>query len=138
MLSDVQRARVRFHLGYPNDQISGPSLEVQQNLLLDRLAPMTELGLIGDPTDQTEEFQGLPLCAPGSQLDRLEQAWGNLGPATIDDSLFVQSAGSVSLRRDELQARRSLYREQQEHLATLLDVKLFGYSAQIQGPHDCY
>lgn len=138
MLSEVQKARTRFHLGYPNDQISGPSLEVQQNLLLDRLAEMTELGLVGDPTAQTVEFQGLPLCAPGSALDRLEIAWSNLGPDTIDDSLFVQSAGSVALRRDELAARRSLYRELQNQLATLLDVELFGYSAQRQGPHHCY
>jgi len=136
MLSEVQKARTRFHLGYPNDQIHGPTLEIEQNLVLSNLAPMTELALVGDATAQTIEFQGLELCAPGSMLARLETAWGNLGPDTVDDSLFVSVAGSVTLRNDELRARRRLYDEIREQLAVLLNVELFSMTGT--GPHSCY
>ena len=137
MLTEVQLARTRFHLGYPNDQISGPRLEVEQNLVLGNLAPMTELGLVGDPTAQAVIFQGEELCAPGSMLARLEQAWENVGPATVADSLFVTQAGSVTLRRDELRARRALYDELREQLATLLNVDLFEITIRTS-PHSCY
>lgn len=137
MLAEIQKGRTRFHLGYPNDQISGPRLEIEQNLVLDRLATATELALVGDSGSQTVLFQGLALCAPDSMLDRLETAWGNLGPTVIDDSLFVKSAGSVTLRSDELRARKALYNELRGQLATLLDVELFGDMNQL-GPHHCY
>ena len=136
MLTDIQKARTRFHLGYPNDQIAGPRLEIEQNLVLSNLAAETELALVGDGTAQTVLFQGLALCAPDSMLDRLETTWSNIGPAVIDDSLFVKSAGSVTLRGDELRARKALYNELREQLATLLNVELF--REQVSGPHDCY
>lgn len=136
MLTDIQKARTRFHLGYPNDQIAGPRLEIEQNLVLSNLAPETELALVGDSATRTILFQGLALCAPDSMLDRLETAWGNVGPATIDDSLFVKSAGSVNLRGDELRARKALYAEIKEQLASLLNVELFG--CDFSGIHDIY
>ena len=136
MLTEIQKARTRFHLGYPNDQIAGPRLELEQNLVLNGLAEVTELALVGAANAQTVLFQGLALCAPDSYLARLETAWSNLGPGIIDDSLFVKSAGSVTLRGDELRARKALYDELRDQLATLLDVELFGDMAK--GPHDCY
>ena len=136
MLTEVQKARTRFHLGYPNDQIHGPAIEVYQNLVLGNLAPMTELALVGDPNNQTVTFQGLFLCAPDSLLDSLELAWAAMGPNNISDTLFVSQAGSVTLRRDELKARRELYDELKGQLSTLLDVELFGETKQ--GIHHCY
>ena len=129
MLTDIQKARTRFHLGYPNDQIHGPTLEVEQNLVLGNLAPMTELGLVGDPDNQTIEFQGLALCAPNSLLARLEAAWDNISADVISDSLFVSQAGSVTLRKDELRARMQLYNQIQSDLSNLLDVELFTLGA---------
>lgn len=124
-LTDVQKARTRFHLGYPNDQISGPLLEVQQNLVLGNLAAQTELALVGDPNNQTVEFEGQPLCSPSSLLGRVEEAWNQLSPTVISDSLFVKSAGSVILRSDEVKARRAFYDELRDQLVVLLDTKLF-------------
>lgn len=125
MLTSLQKSRTRFHLGYPDDQIHGPTLEIEQNLVLDRLNPNVELALRGDSLAQTVDFQGETLCAPNSLLDFLEIALSRLSPTTIDDSLFVSQAGSVTLRRDELQARTRLYRSLQKQLASLLDVELF-------------
>lgn len=137
MLTAIQKSRVRFHLGYPNDQIRGPLLEIAQKLVLGNLPPETELAIAGNPAEQTVEFQGEVLCAADSLLERLEVAWSNLGPGTIDDSLFVSQAGSAYLRRDELKARKALYAEIRKQLATLLDVELFGDSGCL-GPFHSY
>lgn len=132
MLTDLQKSRTRLHLGYPDDQLHGPTLEIEQNLVLDRLNTNVELALRGDPATQTIEFQGEILCSPNSLLDFLEIALSRLGPTTVDDSLFVSQAGSVTLRRDELQARTKMYRSLQKQLASLLNVDLFDLT-QNQG-----
>ena len=130
MLTELQKARVRFHLGYPNDQITGALLEVQQNLVLGNLAEETEFALVGDGGTRYV-FLGRDLAQEGSLLAKLEKAHDNLGPSIIEDSLFVKSAGSVELRRDELQARRNLYGFLVRELETLLDVKVFGGSGTL-------
>jgi hypothetical protein len=137
MFTDLQKSRVRFHLGYPNDQIAGPRLEIEQNLVLNSLHPDTILAVAGDPFNQSVMFEGLELCSPTSLLGRLESAFAKLGPNTIDDSLFVQSAGKVNLRSDELRARLALYNQYQDELARVLDVRLFGGSPQ-GGPSHGY
>lgn len=128
MLTELQKARTRFHLGYPNDQISGPLLEVTQNLVLGNLAQATELALVGDLGSQTLEFEGQAFCSPTSLLGKVERAWNQLDSDVISDSLFVQVAGSVTLRKDEIKARRELYDELRNQLTVLLDTELFGYS----------
>lgn len=127
-LSELQKARTRFHLGYPNDQIKGPVTEIQQHLVLGNLNSQTELALIGDPSSVGDRylFLGQDLCQQGSLLYKLELAYDRCGPDTVDDSLFVRSAGSVQLRSDELQARRALYQSLRKDLENLLDVELFG------------
>jgi hypothetical protein len=130
MISDLQKSRVRFHLGYPNDQITGALLEIQQNLVLGNLSPDTEFALVGEAGDRYL-FLGRDLAQVGSLLHKLEVAYSNLSPLVIEDSLFVKSAGSVELRRDELQARRSLYTLLVKDLEVLLDVKIFGKTSSI-------
>lgn len=133
MLTELQKSRVRFHLGYPNDQIVGPRLEVEQNLVLGNLNPLTELALVGDQGGVRYLFFSQDLCSEGSLLHKLEVAHDKLSPQVIEDSLFVQGAGSVTLRRDELQARKELYRFLQQELEKLLDIKLFTHSPQSLG-----
>lgn len=136
MLTELQKGRVRFHLGYPNDQISGPLLEVQQNLVLGNLSEQTELALIGDPNSQTLTFEGQTLCSPTSLLGKVEKAFNLLDTDTISDSLFVKSAGSVTLRTDEYTARVEIYNGLVNNLVNLLDTRLFNDA--VEGPPHCY
>jgi len=133
MLTEIQKARVRFHLGYPSDRPG--LLEVQQQLILNTLAPVTETQLIGDisdPSGPVIDVSGLVLAHESSMLGRVELAYLRLSPTVIDDSLFVESAGAVVLRRDELRARQALYDTMVDQLAQLLDVDVFG--RQAHGP----
>lgn len=129
MLTEFQKSRVRFHLGYPQQDSMG-IIEVLEELTLDRLAPMVELSLVGELSEHTLVL-GQPLAAPGSMLANVEAAYAKLGPGTIDDSLFVSQAGSVTLRRDEYRARRQQYDGLRSDMAVLLDVRLFGDTATI-------
>jgi hypothetical protein len=124
-LTELQKARVRFHLGYPTNLETLPGLKLQQKLLLANLDASVELSLVGDPLADWLEFEGQPLCSNSSVLGRLENAWVKLGPGTIEDSLFVSKAGNINLRTDELRARKSLYQSLVDDMSRLLDVDVF-------------
>lgn len=134
MINVTQRQRVRFHLGYPGDQPGAGYLEVYQNLALDNLDPTVEFAVFGDisqPGAEVLDLMGMPVAVKGSLLYRCETAFNNLSPDVIADSLFVKQAGSVTLRPDELPARRSLYRQTQKDLARALNIEL--WSGQLGG-----
>lgn len=123
MLTEFQKSRVRFHLDYVQSDVSG-LYEVVQELQLDRLSDEVLLALVGPSDDPSPQmYVGQSVGSSEALLARLETAYSNLSPSVIDDSLFVSQAGSVTLRRDELQARKRLYRSLQRDLATLVDVR---------------
>ena len=112
ILSDLQRSRLNYHLNIDSDQsllavsFSVRSAQFDQSKLL---AIVGDLSLTS-PAD-TVYVDTVALCTTGSALGRCEVAKSNLGPSTIDNSLLVQSAGKVTLRRDELTARKQVYKE---------------------------
>ena len=125
MLSALQKSRVRFHLGYPQNDAGG-LIEVLEELTLDRLDPQVEFALVGNPAADQWVYLGEDLAAWDSHLAIVESAYAKLAPKTIDDSLFVKQAGSVTLRTDEYRARRQQYDGLRCDMASLLDVRLFG------------
>lgn len=122
MLTSLQLARVRFHLGYPDIEPESTVIEIAGNVNFTQLTPSQLLALVGDRAALQQSFLGTDLATPDSLLGNLEVAFSNLLPTKIDDSLFVQSAGSVALRRDELRARKALYKNLTRTLKTLLGV----------------
>lgn len=124
MLTPFQKARVRYHLGYPSERTQ--FFEVSASLVLDSLPEETVLQLVGDPSDPQIEFGGQVIGAEYAALGRCELAYQKLSPLVVDDSLFVSSAGSVTLRPDELRAREQLYQRTVADLAQLLDTEVFG------------
>jgi hypothetical protein len=112
ILSDLQRSRLNYHLDLDSDQ---SLLAVSFSLRSAQFDQSKLLAIVGDlsiasPAD-TVYVGTVALCTTGSALGRCEVAKSNLGPSTIDNSLLVQSAGKVTLRRDELTARKQVYKE---------------------------
>ena len=135
-LTELAKSRVRFHLGYSVTPETMGSLEMLQGVTLGLLKPEEQLTLLGPIDGDPFEFQGETLCSQGSELAKIEKAFQNLNPTLIDDSLFVSEAGSVKLRRDELGARRALYRQLQEFLGTLVGIPVA--SENSWGPSRAY
>lgn len=126
MLTPFQLSRIKFHLGYPQEQTQPAILEVLENLVLDNLSPETELTLVGPkPPTTPYVYLGEVIGDTGSLLVQVEQAYQKLAPTSIDDSLFVKQAGSVTLRPDEYRARKQLYEGLKSDLAVVVDVRLY-------------
>lgn len=110
MISDLQKARIRFHLGF------SPLAQYDQ-LVVDNLDAFAELQVVG--TDLDYDFLDQPLCQTGSALYNCEVAYSKLSPDSIDDSLFVGSVNAVKLRHNELAKREELHKWHCEKLAQL-------------------
>jgi len=110
-LTDLQKTRIRFHLGYSS---AGPA-QYMDRLVVDNLSTSAQLMLVG--TDFDYEFLGLPLAQTGSILALCESAYANLAPSVIDDSLGVATVGKITLRSNELAKREELYEYHCDRLA---------------------
>lgn len=116
-LTSLQKSRISFHLDFLRpDNLLALDRDVAQLILTTE----EELATVGEdpaPVGNQVTFEGQILCTATSALGRCETAYTNLSPATVSDSLLVKQAGKVTLRSDELHARRSLYDEQVRLLA---------------------
>lgn len=125
MLTDLQKDRVKFHLDYLT---ALGLLELDRDVKILILNPNEQLALVGtipdpvpDPVPDTlVVFEGVPIATRTSALGKVEIAFSKLSPDTIDDSLFVEQAGKVTLRGSELAKRRSLYVQMVKYLAQLI------------------
>lgn len=119
-LTDLQKSRIRFHLGYSSE---GPA-QFSDQLTVDQLKPESELALIGSDLDY--EFLGVPLCQVGSLLYNCELAYANLAPSVIDDSMLVSTVGDIQLRANELGRRQELYDYHRERLSQVTNSPILG------------
>lgn len=79
------------------------------------------LGLLEDqPETDLIYISGQLVCNRKSLLGNVELAYEKLNSDTIEESLFVSSAGSAKLRGNELDNRMELYNAQVEFLAVAL------------------
>ena len=128
-LTELQRSRIRFHLGYTDNSYSRV-IEYQTNLLLDfGLSPSVLFQAVGEVLELPSQsdrytYLGEDLCQIGSHLHKCEVAYSTLDAGIIDPTLAYKQVGSVDMRRDEVQARDRLYRKTRGHLALLLGVDL--------------
>jgi len=117
-LTPLQRSRIEYHLDL--DSLQG-LLALSLNIRSSTLSDSRLLSVVGNlstaPTAEIYTHQGQSLATTESALGRCERAFDKLSPTTIDDSLLVSKAGKVVLRKDELKARRQLYREAASQLA---------------------
>lgn len=117
ILSDLQRSRLNYHLDIDSQQ---SLLAVSFRVRSAQFDQSKLLAIVGNletaAPDEIVYIGEVALCTNGSALGRCEVAKSNLGPARIDNSLFVKSAGKVSLRNDELSARRQVYKEMVKQL----------------------
>lgn len=130
--TELQRSRLRFHLGY-GDHRGAQWIEVRDELYLDATEPLVVFQVVGNTPDTPNStrflFYGEDLCEDvgptspqGSLLARVEKAFDLLNTATIENSQKVTQAGSVTLRTDELSARRRLYEYLCRQLALVVGV----------------
>ena len=120
-LTEFQRDRINFHLDLDSER---GLLRINYNILESAFSEIKVIQLVGDLTIALPEnklfFEGIELCTVTSALGKVELTFANLGPAKIDDSLLVKSAGKVDLRSDELKAREKLYQTQIKYLKQLV------------------
>lgn len=124
MLTPLQLSRITFHLGGPVDDTRTP-FEAARGFTLANLSPEVELaavGVVGGPG--VVLFEGETLCSPTSALGRCEASWDRLSPSVIEESLFVSSAGEVTLRPHELRNRSELYKATVDSLGRLLGIEV--------------
>lgn len=130
MLSDLQKARILFHLDLPSQM--NDLLSVDREILITQVSATLELQLVGNLASADPEniyvYEGTPLATLESILGRVERAYDKLSPTTIDDSLFVKKAGAVELTSTEIRQRRKLYLTLVEYLAQTLGALSLGGS----------
>jgi hypothetical protein len=117
MLTELQKERISFHLGYDSAR---SMLTIERSPLLIRLSDEQEFMLVGAqpcPHDQAFLYMDVELCDRRSFLGQVEEAYTKLCADVIDDSLYVAQAGSVTLRSNELTKRRALYQSLVDDLA---------------------
>ncbi len=116
-LTDLQRSRINYHLDIDSDQ---SLLSLSYRIREAQFTQAKLLVLVGDlntaSPSETVFIGEVALCTTDSALGRCEVAKNNLGPAVINNSLFVRSAGKVTLRDDELAARKRVYKEMVKQL----------------------
>lgn len=123
MITDLQKTRIRFHLGYSSAGIG----QFFDRLTVDGLSTSAQLMLVGTTLDY--EFLETPLCQVGSLLYKCEVAYANLDPGVIDDSLGVSAVNTIRLRGNELAKRKEIYHYQCERLAQATNSPLIGGNA---------
>lgn len=108
MLTELQKSRIRYHLGITY-RTAYDEVEANFRLQLDNIDPARELSLVGNQATKNYNFLGEPLCQVGSLLYKVERAFENLSPDVIDTTLFVRNTEEVALNTNELRKRRQLY-----------------------------
>lgn len=121
-LTDLQKERVTYHLDFV---ASNFILKVDKTIAIITLNDSQKLALVGQElneltSDEAFYFEGSFLCSNSSLLGKVERAYAKLDPDIIDNSLFVESAGSVTLRGTELRKREELYRNLVSKMAQLI------------------
>ena len=128
-LTELQKTVIRLHLGYVGVTPLISRLEIQARLILDSLTPEIELILVGDliatTTDEQVFREGNAIATKGSILGKTEIAHQKLTPDVIDDSLLVNTVGTIKLRGNELRKRRQLYNNLRRELANTLKTRLY-------------
>jgi hypothetical protein len=143
-----QRSRIKYHLDQliPERWVAGlnePSYFANNNY-----SPEIELIVVGDLTiapppvgtaendflDGPAFYQGVLIAQPQSILWGCEVCDIKMNPINVDASLFVQSAGKVKLRGDEIAARDEMYQRYREKLAGTLGFPLADYSEYVSVP----
>lgn len=130
-LTALQKSRIAFHLDFVRP---GNLLALDRKvatILLDDEQLLATVGEDPPPVGNAITFEGVDLCTATSALGRCETAYANLSPSTISDSLLVKQAGKVTLRSDELSARRALYTEQVEYLAQVIGASESGMCERV-------
>jgi len=121
-LSTLQKERIAYHLDFVRSEYIP---RISANSILITASPSQELALVGpdlgtlDPAE-IFVFEGSDLCSNSSMLGKVERAFSKIDPATIEDSLYVQVAGSVTLRGNELKNRENLYKTLVKKLSKLM------------------
>jgi hypothetical protein len=121
-LTELQKERISFHLDYCSARYL---LQITQDNILLTINDSQKLALVGQDIDDLLpasifSFEGIPLCSTTSALGKVERAFATLDPTTIEDSLYVSQAGSVSLRGTELKKREDLYLAMVKYLTQLI------------------
>lgn len=125
MLTELQKSRISFHLDYFNPDFM---LQITRDTLILTLSSVQELQLVGIapdplptvPSDPYVFIGGVYLCRSDSLLGQVEKAYNKLNSDVIEESLYVVTAGKVTLRSNELTNRTNLYNKQVAFLAQLV------------------
>ena len=122
MLTELQKERISFHLDYVAARYL---LAITRDNLILTLNTSQQLSLVGPdeedvPLDNKLDFEGIYLCSKTSMLGKVELAFSKLSPDTIEESLYVSSAGTVTLRGNELSKREALYLSMVSYLNQLV------------------
>ncbi|CBA17892.1 virion structural protein [Acaryochloris phage A-HIS2] len=128
-LTDLQKSRIKFHLGLSEGEPSITALLQDRGLLLDSLSQAAEDQIIGDivtdPADPTHlTIAGNVVAQQGSILGNLEKCFQNLSPDIVDPSTFVYQAGDVKLNPNEFRNRGNIYEYWRELLARILNYQV--------------
>jgi len=134
MITDAQKARIKFHMGYTKSRPFSDAYLDGVYLFTGTISAADEVILLGDHTlppvltdlDGYNDFfyQGTRIATPYSILWNVEKAWETMNPVNVDASLFVSVAGSVKLRATELANRDTLYCFHRDKLAQFFEVKV--------------
>lgn len=125
-LTKLQQERIRFHLGYSTGGFISSISEVNDFLVFELITPEQETMIIGSlDNDADNVLIGEEAIANAqSGLGRVERAYNNLDPDVVDASLYVESAGKVVLRGNELKKRAELYDWLKQQLAAMLGINI--------------
>lgn len=126
--TDIQKTRIRFHLGYLWNLHPLSTIPMEQRLRLSALPVEIIRLVVGDielPEASLVMIEGIPVSTTSSILGKVELAYANISPLTVDASLFVAEAGKTKLRGNELINRTRLYKELACELSKALGVPIF-------------
>jgi hypothetical protein len=135
-LTEIQKTRIRFHLGYLWNLNPLSTMPMEERLRLSALPIEIIRLVVGDvelPDASLVLIEGITVCTTGSILGKVELAYANISPQTIDASLFVAEAGKTKLRGNELSNRARFYKELACELSKALGTPIFGKSSWRAG-----
>jgi len=121
MLTELQKSRIRYHLGITY-RTAYEEIEANFKLMLDNIDPDRELAIVGDQTIRDYSFLGQPLCQVGSILYKVEKAFANLSPDVIDTTLFVEATEEITLNPNEMKKRQRFYEMMVDQLRSCFDL----------------